>query len=142
MPLNLTLLFNKYNKKMKLRFNLLIATMLLLTFSSCSTIFCGTKKKITLQSNVEKAEYIEVDGRRYDSVTFPYVVKVDRGFNASVIKGVTEDNKTATVYVDKKFNAVSIINLIDVLGWGIDAATGAIMKPEFKGYTLQFPTNK
>lgn len=24
------------------------------------------------------------------------------------------------------------------LGWGIDAATGAIMKPEFKYYDLEF----
>lgn len=128
--------------KTKLKINLVIATMLLLTFSSCSTIFCGTKKKITLESNVKEAQYIEVDGRRYNSVTFPYTVKVDRGFDTSVIKGVAEDNSTATVYVDKKFNAVSIINLLDILGWGIDAATGAIMTPEYKGYTLEFPTTK
>ena len=25
-----------------------------------------------------------------------------------------------------------------ILGWGIDAATGAIMKPEFKHYDLEF----
>ncbi len=127
---------------MKTTINLIIAATLLLTFSSCSTIFCGTKKKITLESNVKEAQYIEVDGRRYNSITFPYTVKVDRGFDTSVIKGVTEDNNTATVYVEKKFNAVSIINLFDVIGWGIDAATGALTKPEYKGYTLEFPTTK
>ena len=41
------------------------------------------------------------------------------------------------LYIDKTFNYVSIINLTDVLGWAIDAATGAIMKPEFKFYEFE-----
>ena len=32
----------------------------------------------------------------------------------------------------------SVINLLDILGWGIDAATGAITKPEFKFYQIDF----
>ena len=35
-------------------------------------------------------------------------------------------------------NAVSVLNLLDVLAWGIDAATGAITKPEFKFYQIDF----
>ena len=42
------------------------------------------------------------------------------------------------IIINKNFNAVSVINLLDVLGWGIDAATGAITKPEFKFYQIDF----
>ena len=42
------------------------------------------------------------------------------------------------LYIDKTFNAISVINLCDVLGWAIDAATGAITKPEFKFYEIEF----
>ena len=35
-------------------------------------------------------------------------------------------------------HAVSVINLLDILGWGIDAATGAMTKPEFKFYQIDF----
>ena len=41
------------------------------------------------------------------------------------------------IYIDKKFNPVAIINLLDVLSWGIDAATSAITKPEFKFYEFE-----
>ena len=40
--------------------------------------------------------------------------------------------------IEKQFNAVSVINLRDILGWGIDAATGAMMKPEFDCYQIEF----
>ena len=32
----------------------------------------------------------------------------------------------------------SVINLLDILGWGIDTATGAITKAEFKFYQIDF----
>ena len=42
----------------------------------------------------------------------------------------------------KTFNAVSVINLFDVLGWGIDAATGAMMKPDQRAYEIMFAKPK
>ena len=45
---------------------------------------------------------------------------------------------TETVIINKSFNAVSVINLLNILGWGIDAATGAMTKPEFKFYQIDF----
>ena len=38
-------------------------------------------------------------------------------------------------YHQQKFQR---INLLDILGWGIDAATGAMTKPEFKFYQIDF----
>ena len=114
-------------------------TALMLSISSCATIFCGSKKTVTFESNlpVESAT-LTVDGRKYHNVTFPYVVKVKRGFDETVVLAESEGYKKVSIIIDKNFNPVSVLNLLDVLGWGIDAASGAITKPEFNSYQIDF----
>ena len=107
------------------------------TLSSCATIFCGTKAKVTFDSNVDQAT-LTIDGRKHSNVTFPYTTKIPRGYDETIVKAESEGYQTMLVYVDKKFNPVSIINLCDILGWGIDAATGALTKPEYKSYQIDF----
>lgn len=110
-----------------------------LTLASCSTILCGSKKKVTFESNIPvESATLTIDGRQYANVTFPFVAKVKRGFNDTVVKAEAEGYETASLIIEKQFNAVSVINLLDVLGWGIDAATGAMMKPEFDYYQIVF----
>lgn len=111
-------------------------------FSSCATIFCGSRKKIVLESNIDKADKLDVDSRKYRDVTFPFPVKVKRGFSQSIVKGEKEGYTPVLIYIDKTFNAVSVLNLLDIVAWGIDAATGAMMKPEFNTYELHFETPK
>ena len=62
----------------------------------------------------------------------------NRGFDETVVKAEAPSYTTETVIINKNFNAVSVINLLDILGWGIDAATGAMTKPEFKFYQIDF----
>lgn len=64
--------------------------------------------------------------------------KIRRGFDETVVKAEAPSYTTETVIINKNFNAVSVINLLDILGWGIDAATGAMTKPEFKFYQIDF----
>lgn len=106
--------------------------------TSCSTIFCGSKAKVTFDSNIKEPVTLTIDGRKYNDVTMPYTTKIARGFSETIVKAEAESYKTETLVIDKKFNAVSIINLTDILGWGIDAATGALMKPEYKFYQIEF----
>lgn len=110
----------------------------LLCFSSCATIFCGTKKHIVLESNLASAEKVTIDGHSYHNVTFPFDVKVRRGFDETIIKSNQTGYQPLVTIVDKEFNPVSVINLGFVIGWGIDAATGAMMKPEYDSYDLEF----
>lgn len=79
-----------------------------------------------------------IDGRKHTNVTFPYTTKIKRGFDDTVVKAEAPSHETETIVIEKNFNAVSVINLLDILGWGIDAATGAMMKPEFKFYQIEF----
>ena len=113
-----------------------------MALSSCSSIFCGSKAQVTFESNIDEAATLTIDGQKYHDVTFPYTTKVRRGFDETIVKVEAPSYNTETIVINKNFNAVSIINLIDILGWGIDAATGAITKPEQKFYQIEMtPTN-
>ena len=121
----------------------IVAVLCMAMFTSCATIFCGTRAKITIDSTtpVEKAN-LTVDGNKYRNITFPYTVKVRRGFDYSDVKAEAEGYEPVYFQVYKSFNPVSVINLCDILGWGIDAATGAITKPEKKYYEIEFEEKK
>ena len=101
--------------------------------SSCASIFCGSKAKVTFDSDISRKATLTIDGRKHKHVTFPYTTKIRRGFDETIVKA-----EAPGVIVNKNFNAVSVLNLLDVLAWGIDAATGAITKPEFKFYQIDF----
>ncbi len=118
------------------RICLLLCTAL--AMSSCATIFCGSKTRVTFESAIDRPATLTIDGRRHTNVTFPYTTKIRRGFDETVVKAEAEGYTTETVIIYKSFNAVSVLNLCDVLGWGIDAATGALMKPEFRFYQIDF----
>ena len=106
--------------------------------TSCATVFCGSKAKVTFDSDIAEKATLTIDGRKYTNVTFPYTTKIRRGFDETVVKAESPAYTTETVIINKSFNAVSVINLLDILGWGIDAATGAMTKPEFKFYQIDF----
>ncbi|MDE6139775.1 MAG: hypothetical protein K2F95_02355 [Alistipes sp.] len=107
--------------------------------TSCATVFCGSKKMVTFDSNLtSESATLTVDGRKYTNVKFPYSMKVKRGFNDTVVKAEAEGYAPVMLVIEKTFNAVSVINLGNVLAWGIDAATGAMMKPEFDYYQIDF----
>ena len=116
---------------------LAVMTASLFAFSSCASIFCGSKAKVTFESNIEESATLTIDGQKHNNVTFPYTTKVRRGFDETIVKVEAPSYKTETIVINKNFNAVSVINLLDILGWGIDAATGAITKPEQKFYQIE-----
>ena len=117
-------------------FGIFLCSSLLMT--SCATVFCGSKAKVTFDSDIAEKATLTIDGRKYTNVTFPYTTKIRRGFAETVVKAESPAYTTETVIINKSFNAVSVINLLNILGWGIDAATGAMTKPEFKFYQIDF----
>ena len=106
--------------------------------SSCATVFCGSKARVTFESDIAEEATLTIDGRKHTHVTFPYTTKIKRGFDDTVVKAEAPSYRTETIIIDKSFNAVSVINLCNILCWGIDAATGAMMKPEFNVYQIDF----
>ncbi len=122
------------------KYLILLSVAFLMT--SCATVFCGSRAKVTFESDIKEPVALTIDGRKFTNVTFPYTTKIKRGFDETVVKAEAENYEPQTIIIDKKFNAVSVINLCDILGWGIDAATGAIMKPEFKFYQVDMQPKK
>ena len=117
---------------------LAVSVVCALIFTSCATIFCGSKTQVTFTSNIKENATLTIDGVKHPNVTFPYTTKVRRGFNETIVKAEAKNYQTETVIINKEFNAIAVLNLCEVLGWGIDAATGAMMKPEFKFYEIEF----
>ena len=115
---------------------LTIIVLCMVLLSSCATIFCGSKAKVVIDDeNVTSQVRLTVDGKTFNT-TFPTEVKIKRGFSPSTVIARAEGYKDAVVVIDKTFNPVAIINLTDIIAWGIDAATGAIMKPADKYYLM------
>ena len=112
-----------------------------MSLTSCATVFCGSKAKVTFDSNIDVTADLTIDGRKYTDVSFPYTTKIKRGFDETIVKAEATGYNPVLLYIDKTFNAVSVINLCDVLGWAIDAATGAITKPEFRFYEIKFESD-
>ena len=111
----------------------------IVTISSCATIFNGSKARVVLtDDNVTEPVNLTIDGRRYDDVLLPARVKVKRGFKDSKVIAEAEGYSQSTVIIDKKFNPTTLFNIIfgGIPGMGVDAATGAMMKPEYKSYNL------
>ena len=104
-------------------------------FSSCATIFTGTKTAIQFDSEPDGAT-VEMDGLEI-GVT-PFVYNVKNSYDG-IISFEKDGYRRKTASLPKSFNAVAILNLAGFWGWVIDFATGAINKFDMKGIdvTLQ-----
>ncbi|MFC5193636.1 PEGA domain-containing protein [Algoriphagus aquatilis] len=116
---------------------LLLVSIILM--SGCATIFTGTKDRITFNSNPSGA-IIYKDG--VELCTTPCTYKVKRSINDTDIEFKLDGYQTRVITLDKEFNVISIINLGNLLGWGIDALSGAVMKYDRKTYDITLSPNK
>jgi hypothetical protein len=101
-----------------------------LLFSSCATIFTGSKQTVQINSIPPGAD-IEVDG--LSAGVTPAPVRLKKGFTGQTVMLKKAGFETKIFQPATTFNPVAILNLLGLIGWGIDAATGAMMK-----YTLRF----
>ena len=103
-------------------------------FSSCATVFCGSRAKVTFDTNVPvESATLTIDGKKHQVNAFPYKTRVKRGFTDTEVKVESEGYDPVRFTIFKTFN---------VLGWGIDAATGAMMKPDQRAYEIMFAEPK
>ena len=110
---------------------LLLVAVLMMT--SCATLFTGTKEMITVTSNVDNAT-VKFDGINMGSI--PLVTKVKKSFDGMV--SVEADGyKDERFQLQKSFQPVAILNLFNILWWGVDFITGAVNKFDMKGYDIE-----
>jgi len=111
----------------------LLLTVLIL-FTSCGTIFTGTKDAISFNSSPSGA-MIYKDG--VELCRTPCRTRIKRSLSDVDIEFKLDNYQTRIITLDKEFNTVSIINLGFLLGWGIDALTGSLMKYDRKAYDIE-----
>ena len=109
------------------------ATASMLLTTSCATIFTGTKDTISFKTNPEGAK-VYIDG--LEICKTPCTQDVKRSIGDKLVEFKLDGYETKVIKLDKEFNPISIINLGFLIGWGVDAATGAIMKYDKKGYEI------
>lgn len=105
---------------------LMVSSLSLLLLTSCATILTGSSRKVLLESNPSGAVV--------------YVNGMERGTTPTLIKLKADDRldfrlrdyKDKVVVVDSRFNLVAIINVVSLVGWGIDALTGSLRRVKTK----------
>ena len=94
----------------------------IILFSSCASIFTGSKRSVLFESNPSGAKV--------------YVNGFEKGVTPSQIKVKAEDRidfrlenyKERVVVMDSNFNLVAILNGLSIIGWGVDALTGSLKR--------------
>lgn len=118
-----------------------IAAMAVLLLTSCASIFSGSRAKVTVvNDDIMTPVNLTYDGKTDRNVFLPYTMKIKRGFKPTTINASTKGYDDVSVDVKKTFNGTTLWNLLlgGVPGGAIDAATGAMMKPQSKEIFLPF----
>ncbi|KQR69791.1 PEGA domain-containing protein [Pedobacter sp. Leaf176] len=123
---------------MKKIFNI-FAISATLMLSSCATVFTGTKQTVNIKTDPPAAD-IEVDGIKV-GVT-PMDVTLKKGFTGQTVSLKLNGYETKTFQPATTFNPVTVLNVIGILGFPIDAATGAMMKYDPKVYEIKLEQKK
>jgi hypothetical protein len=112
-------------------FPFLITAMLF--FSGCATLFSGTKDRIYFNSSPEGATIL-IDG--VEQCKSPCSLWVKRSIGDTDVELKLEGYNTRIITLSHTLNVISILNLGNLFGWGIDAISGAVMRYDKKAYEI------
>ena len=73
--------------------------------TSCATVFCGSKAKVTFDSDIAEKATLTIDGRKYTNVTFPYTTKIRRGFDETVVKAESQRKRLSSTKVSTPYRS-------------------------------------
>lgn len=110
---------------MKIKFILTFVVASLL-FTSCASIFTGSKRNVLFETNPSGAK-VFVNGM--EQCVAPCQIKVAKDDRVDFR---LEGFKERVVVMDADFNLVAILNGFSIIGWGIDALTGSLQRVNTK----------
>jgi hypothetical protein len=105
-----------------------------LSISGCATLFTGTRDAISFDSTPEGA-LVLIDG--IERGRTPTTIRVKRSVGDRVVTLRLQGYADRTFVLSREFNVVSVLNLKNVFGWGVDAATGALFKYSDRTYHME-----
>ena len=118
---------------------LVVFSLCIAILTSCATIFNGSKARVVLaDEKVTDPGDLTGDGAKYPNILLPARVKIKRGFKDTKVVAEARGYNSSSVDIHKKFNGTTLWNIIlgGIPGMAVDAATGAMMKPESNFYNL------
>lgn len=113
---------------------LILIFFILFVFTSCATLFTGTKDNITFRTDPPGAT-IYIDG--VEQCITPCTLDVTRSLLETDVDIRLDGYEARYITLSKEFNVVSILNLGNLLGWAIDGLSGSIFKYDQKVYDLK-----
>lgn len=122
---------------------LLLATFaacVVLSFSSCATLFAGGNPKITIDGENYEPVTIITEKQTYPNVQLPYQVQVNRHhIDGQRIQIQSENYIYRDVVLEKKVNSWTWGNILfgGIIGWGIDLITNCVAKPSHPNYIVE-----
>jgi hypothetical protein len=120
--------------------NFFALILVLLISTSCATMFTGTKSKV-LFSSVPPGAQIFVNG--VEKGVTPASVRLKRSlFETTTVTLKKEGYENVSVEPETTFQALTILNLANPVGWAIDVATGAIVKYSPNNYEMTLSPQK
>lgn len=111
-----------------------LALLFFVTFSGCATILTGTSDEVRIDSDPPGAR-IFIDGIERGQT--PDTIEIKRpGISKTEVTLRLDGYEPYTFILQKEFNAVSVINLLNPLFWAVDVATGSVTRYNPKGYDI------
>ena len=101
---------------------ILLISILALT-TSCATMFTGTKQTITIESEPSGAT-VRVNG--INRGTTPLPIELNKGEEGEILTLELEGYKNQSIQPITTFNSLAVLNLLSLIGWAVDYATGAM----------------
>lgn len=111
----------------------IILTASVIGFTSCATIFTGTKDRISFNTTPPGA-MIYIDG--LEQCRTPCSILVKRRIEDTEVEFKLDGYDTRIIKLSKDLNIMSVFNLGNLVAWGIDALSGAVMKYDRKSYDI------
>jgi len=120
---------------MKRTLSIVLGLSIVLSTTSCATIFTGTKDSITFTTTPEGAKVIH---KGVEKCLTPCTAEIPRGLGKQMVMFQKEGFETKEVKLTKTFNPVTLLNILlgGAIGVGINAATGSLTKYSPKNYTV------
>ncbi len=117
-----------------------IALSIVLSTTSCATIFTGSKDSITFNTHPEGAKVVF---QGVEKCVTPCTAEFGRTLGKRSVEIKKDGFETKELKLEKNFNAVSLLNILfgGIIGFGVDLGTGAFLKYDPKTYSVELKSN-
>ncbi|WP_288954482.1 PEGA domain-containing protein [uncultured Polaribacter sp.] len=121
---------------MRRKLSIIAMAMTIMLTTSCASIFTGSKRKVMFETDPPGAK-IFVNGFEKGQTPIQLKVKAEDRIDFKL-----DNYKEKVVVMDSKFNLVSILNGLSIIGWGVDALTGSLKRVDTKYVKVTLENSK